>query len=83
MLSGFAMSKMMAAELRIDHVHCRAICDEIGDRLRHSLTREVADLPPRLKLLVDRFAQLENEVAPSIVPTLEDMVAQGEPQSSL
>lgn len=77
------MSKMIAADLRIDHVHCRAICDEIGERLRHSLTREAGELPPRLKLLVDRLAQLDNEVAPSIVPALEDMLPQSERQSSL
>ena len=32
--------------LRLDHTHCRAICDEIGERLRESLGREAADMPP-------------------------------------
>ena len=32
--------------LRLDHTHCRAICDEIGERLRESLGGEAADMPP-------------------------------------
>ena len=31
--------------LRLDHTHCRAICDEIGER-RKSLGREAAEMPP-------------------------------------
>ena len=44
--------------LRIDPTHCRAICDEIGERLRESLGREAADMPPYLRRLVDRLGQL-------------------------
>ena len=26
--------------LRLDHTHCRAICDEIGERLRETMGQE-------------------------------------------
>jgi hypothetical protein len=60
--------------LRIDAVHTRAICDEIGDRLRDMLRRQFSnELPPRLR---DLMAQLEklDETLPSIVPSLDDMM---------
>jgi hypothetical protein len=57
--------------LAIDHTHCRAICDEIRDRLRDILKREVSEIPPRLLVLIDKLAQLEH--APSIVPSIAEM----------
>jgi len=57
--------------LAIDATHCRAICDEIGDRLRYMLKREVSEIPPRLLELIDKLAQLEQ--APSIVPSIDEM----------
>jgi hypothetical protein len=65
------MPSQNAAELVIDHIHCRAICDEIGDRLRDILKREASEVPPRLIGLIDKLAELERE--PSIVPSIEDM----------
>jgi hypothetical protein len=76
------MLKKSCADIRIDHIHSRAICDEIGERLREALRRESAALPPRLQLLIDRLAELDREVAPSIVPSLEDMFPQRELHSS-
>ncbi|MBR0872911.1 hypothetical protein JQ633_21300 [Bradyrhizobium tropiciagri] len=52
--------------------HARAICDEIGERLRFALRDDYADLPPRLRELVGRLAELDYD-APSLVPTLEEM----------
>jgi hypothetical protein len=60
-----------AAELMIDSTHCRAICDEIGDRLRELFKREASEVPARLLRLIDRLAELEG--APSIVPSIEEM----------
>jgi len=62
--------------LQIDSVHCRAICDEIGERLRIALRPETAGLPIRLQILIDRLADQEREIAPSIVPDLDDMIWQ-------
>ena len=61
-----------AAALQIDHTHCRAICDEIGDRLRDVLGREASEIPPRLRALMDRLAQLEQ--SPSIAPSIDEMI---------
>jgi hypothetical protein len=67
------------AALAIDHTHCRAICDEIGERLRNILLREALEVPPRLLALIDKFAKLEIEevsqleCAPSIVPSIDEM----------
>ena len=64
-----------AAELMIDSTHCRAICDEIGDRLRDILKREASEVPPRLIELINKLAELER--APSIVPSVEEMTFPG------
>jgi hypothetical protein len=64
------------SELQIDSSHCRAICDEIGERLRVILARESPAMPLQLQLLIDRLAEQDREPAPSIVPSMEDMVWQ-------
>jgi hypothetical protein len=66
-------------ELKIDSSHCRAICDEIGDRLRAMLDRELPAMPLRLRLLMDRLAEQDSEFAPSIAPSMDDMVWQPVP----
>jgi hypothetical protein len=60
--------------LQIDSGHCRAICDEIGDRLRILLDKESGEVPQRLRSLMDRLAELDREQAPSIVPAMDDMI---------
>jgi hypothetical protein len=37
------------SELHIDSTHCRAICDEIGARLRAILDRASPAMPPRMQ----------------------------------
>jgi hypothetical protein len=62
------------AGLQIDAVHARAICDEIGDRLRDILRRQASnELPPGLRYLMEQLAKLDDE-SPSIVPALDDMM---------
>jgi hypothetical protein len=53
--------------------HCRAICDEVGARLALVLRPATPDLPPRLAELLDRLALMDHD-APSIAPSIEDMV---------
>ena len=60
--------------LQIDSGHCRAICDEIGDRLRILLDKEACGIPRHLQVLVDRLAELDGRQAPSIVPAMQEMV---------
>ena len=62
------MSNRNPATLQLDHTHCRAICDEIGERLREVLGREIPEIPPHLLALLDRLAQLDD--APSIAPSI-------------
>ena len=61
-------------QLHIDSSHCRAICDEIGWRLGAILAREASALPPRLQNLMDRLAEQDRELSPSIAPSMNDMV---------
>ena len=69
------MSSQKALPLQIDSGHCRAICDEIGDRLRILLDKEAGEVPQRLRLLIDRLAELDGgQQAPSIVPAMDDMI---------
>jgi hypothetical protein len=65
------MANRKTATLALDHIHCRAICDEIGEQLRNSLRRDISEIPPRLLWLLDKLAQLEQ--APSIVPSFDEM----------
>jgi hypothetical protein len=60
-------------ELPIDPSHCRAICEEIGARLRVILDREMTAVPPRLQALLLRLAAQELSASPSIAPSLDDM----------
>jgi hypothetical protein len=46
-----------AAELMIDSTHCRAICDEIGERLRDIIKREASEVPPRLLSITVAFSE--------------------------
>jgi hypothetical protein len=59
-----------AEALALDHTHCRAICEEIGERLRQVLKPEALEIPARLLALLDRLAELDK--APSIVPSIEE-----------
>jgi hypothetical protein len=68
------MSSRKALQLQLDSGHCRAICDEIGERLRTLLDRETDEVPQRLRMLMDRLAELDGDNAPSIVPAMDDMI---------
>lgn len=65
-------------QLEIDSIHCRAICDEVGERLR-TILRPETNLPVRLQVLIDRLADQDRQLAPSIVPDLDDMIWQPNP----
>jgi hypothetical protein len=68
------MSRQNVLQLQIESGHCRAICDEIGERLRILLDKETSEIPPRLRLLINRLAELDREQVPSIVPAMEDLI---------
>lgn len=59
------------ANIRIDEEHSRAICEEIGDRLRVALG---GPLPasPVLDSLIARLIELDEHDSPSIVPDIDD-----------
>jgi hypothetical protein len=61
---------------QIDSLHCRAICEEIGERLRLILRPETTALPAQLQILIDRLADQDCDLTPSIVPDIDDMVWQ-------
>ncbi len=62
-----------AAVVVLESQHSRAICDEIGERLRDVLGRDVPEIPPYLRRLVERFAELERGPSPSIAPSSNEM----------
>jgi hypothetical protein len=68
------MSSRNAVQPPIDSGHCRAICDEIGDRLRILLDQEAGAIPQPLQFLLGRFAELDGEQAPSIVPAMDETI---------
>jgi hypothetical protein len=56
------------ANIQMDEEHVRAICAEIGDRLRIALG-EPLPTPLNLARLIDRLSDLDD--SPSIVPSME------------
>jgi hypothetical protein len=54
----------------IDQKHSRAICQEIGERLRIEW-KEAPPMPRRLSELMERLQQLDPHDAPSIAPGRE------------
>jgi len=67
------MASIEPADTFLDHTHCRAICEAIGDRLPEVLDRNTSRTPPNLQRLIDRLADLERESAPSIVPSFDEL----------
>ena len=67
------------SKLQIETSHYRAICDEIGERLRIILDREPAALPYRLQSLLERLAAQDLIEAPSTAPSIDDMIWRPEP----
>ena len=63
---------MATPVIRASNKHLRAICDEIGDRLRLWLDRTAQEPSARLAAVLRRFEEPEQIEAPSIVPSLED-----------
>ena len=60
------------APIQMDEEHSRAICAEIGDRLRIALG-EPAPIPPNLARLIARLDELDHHDLPSIVPSVENI----------
>jgi hypothetical protein len=63
-------------DIQIDSVHCRAICEEVGYRLRQTLKNNPVDHPPHLTLL-DRLHRQDFDGAPSIVPSFSAVGSRG------
>jgi len=61
--------------IQIDPTHCRAICDEIGERLRIMLDRETTALPPRLQVLMLRLAAQDLAGSPAVAVAVDDAMA--------
>jgi hypothetical protein len=59
---------MQNRTVRIDRIHSGAICTEIGDRLRMSLSKGKFDIiPANLKNQLDKLRDIDEE-SPSIAP---------------
>jgi hypothetical protein len=61
--------------VKIDSNHCRAICDEIGARLRPILDGEATALPHRLQVLMLRLAAQDLAASPSTAPAIGEMAS--------
>lgn len=63
---------------QITSLHARAICDEVGERLRHLLRDDYTQLPPFLQQRLDRLSAPDCD-APSLVPLVNDLAAPPQP----
>jgi hypothetical protein len=61
--------------IQIDPAHGRAICDEIGERLRMILDREATALPPRLQVLMLRLAAQDLAGSPAVAAAIDESMA--------
>lgn len=70
------MTKKAVAHLAIDHIHCRAICGEIGVRLGYMLRKDVSEVPVHLLRLIKKLDEQDSELpivsSPSIVPSFDE-----------
>jgi hypothetical protein len=53
--------------VQIDRIHSRAICDEIGERLRSSLSLLSSQLPSHFQRQLDHLQESEREESPSTI----------------
>ena len=58
------MDEPLRTHVPLEPKHYRAICDEIGERLRQSLARNASPVPPRLRKLLGQFAELQGDAPP-------------------
>ncbi len=61
--------------IQLDPTHCRAICDEIGERLRIMLDRDATALPPRLQVLMLRLAAQDLAGSPAVAADIDEAMA--------
>ena len=64
-------TRLNAADIHLDHIHCEAVRQSIGEQLRDALNRESPDMSQRLRALIARLPELDGEKAPSLVPEME------------
>jgi hypothetical protein len=64
---------MLNRNIDIDATHSRAICTEIGERLRVSLSLGQSEPPQSIRRQLNRLRQLDEEISPSIVPSTQEM----------
>jgi len=58
----------MQDHINLDLAHSRAMCTEIGERLREILARDKTELPAQIENRLSRLRELEDDDSPSIVP---------------
>jgi hypothetical protein len=72
-----ALTKKTAAHLAIDHIHSRAICDEIGERLSYMLKKDASEVPAYLLRLISRLDEQDGALpivsSPSIAPSFDEI----------
>jgi hypothetical protein len=61
---------MWNRNVEIDRTHIRAICNEIGERLRISLSGETPELSLQMRRQLDQLRELDEDASPSIVPAI-------------
>ena len=59
---------MWNRNVEIDRTHIRAICNEIGERLRISVSGEIPELSLQMRRQLDQLRELDEDASPSIVP---------------
>lgn len=59
-------------EVTVSSRHLRAICEEVGYRIRLHLDSTSTDASPQLRSLLLRFEQSDQVESPSIVPSVGD-----------
>jgi hypothetical protein len=58
----------MQDNINLDLSHSRAMCTEIGERLREILARDKTELPAQIENRLSRLRELEDDDSPSIIP---------------
>ena len=70
------------AKIHISEEHSRAICEEIGDRLRIALSK-LPPASPNLAKLMTRLGELDQHDSPSIVPSIDEIASADPPLNEI
>ena len=61
----------MQDRFQIEQAHARAVCTEVGERLRQALSRDEIELTADLESRLNRLWEFDRNYSPTIAPSMD------------